>query len=130
MDYAVLKLLHMGSAATSATLFALRGAAMWRRAGTPRPWPRPLRSLPHVVDTVLLCSAITLAVWSGQSPLTQPWLAAKLTALLAYITLGSIALKRGRTPAMRRAALMAALATLLYIVLVAVTKQPWPAMRA
>lgn len=122
MDYLALKLLHAGCAATSATLFLLRGAAMWRGAA----WPHALRALPHLVDTVLLGSALTLALWSGQSPLHQPWLAAKLTALPAYIVLGSVALKRGRTPAIRRAALLAALATLAYIVLVAVTRQPWP----
>jgi uncharacterized membrane protein SirB2 len=122
VDYLALKLLHMGCAATSATLFLARGAAMWRGAA----WPHALRALPHLVDTVLLGSAVTLAVWSGQSPLAQPWLAAKLGALLAYIVLGSIALKRGRTPAVRRAALLAALCALLYIVLVAVTRQPWP----
>lgn len=122
MDYLALKLLHVSCAAASATLFLLRGAAMWRGI----PWPRALRAAPHLVDTVLLASALALAVWSGQSPLSQPWLAAKLTALLAYIVLGSVALKRGRTPAVRRAALLAALATLAYIVLAAVTKQPWP----
>lgn len=122
MDYLALKLLHMSCAAASATLFVLRGAAMWR--GTA--WPDALRALPHLVDTVLLGSALGLAFWSGQSPLNQPWLAAKLMALLAYIVLGSVALKRGRTPAVRRAALLAALATLAYIVLVARTRQPWP----
>jgi len=122
MDYLALKQLHISCAAASATLFLLRGAAMWRGAA----WPRALRALPHLVDTVLLASAVTLAVWSGQSPLHQPWLGAKLTALLVYIMLGSVALKRGRTTTVRRAALLAALATLAYIVLVAVTKQPWP----
>jgi uncharacterized membrane protein SirB2 len=122
VDYAALKLLHMGCAGASATLFMLRGAIMWRGASC----PRALRVLPHLLDTVLLGSALALAVWSGQSPHTHPWLAAKLAALLAYIVLGSVALKRGRTPLARRAALLAALATLLYIVLVAINKQPWP----
>ncbi|MRV71818.1 regulator SirB [Duganella sp. FT92W] len=122
MDYHALKVLHMSCAAASGTLFLLRGGFMWRGAA----WPRALRAVPHLVDTVLLGSALALAAWSGQSPLTQPWLAAKLSALVAYIVLGSVALKRGRAPAVRRAALLAALATLLYIVLVAVTRQPWP----
>ncbi len=126
MDYAALKLLHMGCAATSAALFVARGAAMWRQA----PWPRALRALPHMVDTVLLGSAVTLAVWSGQAPWSHPWLAAKLGALLLYIALGSIALRPDGTTrrplAVRRAALVAALAVLAYIVSVAVTRQPWP----
>lgn len=125
MDYQALKLLHMGCAATSAALFMLRGAFMWRGAAFTSQ-PKALRVLPHLVDTVLLGSALALAFWSGQSPLAQPWLAAKLTALLAYIALGAVALRHGRTLAVRRAALLAALATLAYIVLVALTKQPWP----
>jgi len=62
---------------------------------------RWVRVLPHVVDTALLASAIALAVALGQYPLVNGWLTAKLAGLLAYIVLGSIALKRGRTRKIR-----------------------------
>lgn len=82
--------------------------------------------LPHVVDTTLLGSAVTLAILGGQYPFQQNWLSAKVLALLLYIVLGSMALKRGRTPAIRAAALAGALAVFAYIVAVALTKQALP----
>ena len=53
------------------------------------------------------------------------WLTAKLLLLLLYIPLGSIALKRARTPAGRLASLVAALSTFTLIISVAVTHQPF-----
>ena len=53
--------------------------------------------MPHVVDTVLLASAIALAVMTHQYPLANRWVTAKVAGLLVYIGLGTIALKRGKT---------------------------------
>ncbi|MGK5079883.1 SirB2 family protein [Janthinobacterium sp. HLX7-2] len=124
MDYLSLKHFHMGCAAASGALFLLRGA--WMLRASPRLQQRWVKVLPHLVDTALLASAITLAVWSGQSPGSQPWLAAKLYALLGYIVLGTIALKRGKTPAVRGAAFAGAALLFAYIVAVAISKQVWP----
>jgi uncharacterized membrane protein SirB2 len=119
MSYAAVKHVHVGAAAASLALFSLRGAWMrWSPARLDRAW---VRIVPHVVDTVLLASALWLAVTLGAFP---GWLAAKVIALLCYIALGTIALKRGRTRAQRTTALVAALATFAYIVSVAVTKSP------
>jgi len=84
---------------------------------------RWVKIVPHVVDTLLLVSALTLVFWSGQYPFEQPWLTAKVLALIVYIVLGTIALKRGKTKFIRISAWVAALATFTYIVVVAVTKQ-------
>lgn len=123
MDYLTLKHFHMGCAAFSGSFFLLRGA--WMLAGSTmlaRPW---VRTLPHLVDSLLLASAIGLAVWSGQYPIERPWLTAKIVALVAYILFGTLALK-GRTRATRLAGYVAALATFAYIAAVAVTKNPLP----
>ncbi|MCJ7799324.1 MAG: SirB2 family protein, partial [Polaromonas sp.] len=48
---------------------------------------------------------------------------AKVLALVAYIVLGTVALKRGRTKGVRTLALVAALAVFAYIVSVALTRQ-------
>lgn len=114
----------MGCAAVSGSLFLLRGVWMLRDSALLQ--QRWARIAPHVVDTLLLASALTLAVWSSQYPLAQHWLSAKVTALLVYIVLGAIALKRGRTKPVRAVAFVGALATFCYIVAVAVTKQPMP----
>jgi len=85
-----------------------------------------LRILPHLIDTVLLISALLLAWQISQYPFTHAWLTAKIIALPIYIALGSIALKYGRTRQSRVLAWFLALATFGYIVLVATTKQPIP----
>lgn len=87
---------------------------------------RWVKLVPHIIDTVLLASALTLAFMSGQYPFQQNWLTAKLLALVLYIVLGTVALKRGKTPAIRFFAFLAALMTFVYIISVALTRQPVP----
>ncbi len=122
MTYLLLKHLHMSLAAISGALFLLRGA--WMLADSPlgqRSW---VKHTPHLIDSLLLATALVLAWWSAQSPLSNPWLTAKVGALIAYILLGSVALKYGKTRPIRAAALAAALACFGYIVATAVTKNP------
>ena len=83
---------------------------------------RWVKIIPHIVDTLLLTSAIIIVIMSGQYPFAQDWLTAKLLALFAYIGLGTIAL-RGKTKAVRVSAFIAALAVFIYIGSVAITKQ-------
>ena len=124
MDYLTLKALHVGCVATSYALFLLRGLWMvFRPEWLQRRW---VRILPHVVDTVLLGSAVAMALMIRQYPFVAGWLTAKLLALLIYIVLGSIALKRGRTRRQRIAAWFAAQAVFFYIVAVALTRNPLP----
>lgn len=120
-DYADLKALHVTCVVASVSLFALRYA--WRVAAPETLAARWVRVVPHVVDTLLFASAVWLAWQLGRGSL--PWVGAKLVALVVYIVLGSIALKRGSTAAGRAAAFVAALGTLVYIVSVALTKSPW-----
>ncbi len=122
MNYFALKHLHITFAALSGLLFLVRG--IWMLSASPRLQARWVKIVPHVVDTLLLASAIGLAVWSSQYPGQSPWLTAKVVALVAYIVLGTIALKRGRTQAVRVSAFFGALACFAYIVAVAVTKNP------
>lgn len=127
MDYFFLKHLHMGFAGLSGGFFLLRG--VWMLADSPLLHKRWVRTLPHVVDTILLSSAVALAVWSSQYPFVQGWLTAKVLALLAYIVLGTIALKRGRTRTIRVSAWIAAQLVFFYIVAVAITHTPAPFLR-
>ncbi len=122
MPYIALKHLHISFVALSGLLFLTRG--IWMLRDSPRLQQRWVKILPHLVDTLLLASAIGLALWSHQYPGQMPWLTAKVTALVAYIVLGMIALKRGRTKGVRTAAFIGALACFAYIVAVAVTKNP------
>jgi uncharacterized membrane protein SirB2 len=122
--YLWIRALHVACAAASVAGFAARGALML--AGSPLLQRRFVRVAPHVVDTLLLASALWLAWFLGQVPFVHGWITAKVLALLAYIVLGSVALKRGRTKGARAAALAAALATAAYIVAVALARDPSP----
>jgi uncharacterized membrane protein SirB2 len=120
LAYLAAKSLHIGCAAISIAGFAARGALML--AGSPLLAAKPVRIVPHVVDTVLLASALWLAGSLGL--FSQGWVQAKIAGVVAYILLGTIALKRGRTKGVRAAALTAALAVAGYIVAVALTRDP------
>lgn len=117
-----LKLAHVALVTASGLLFALRGAAV--QAGAAWAMRRPWRLLSVVIDTLLLTAGATLWWLLGLHPVRDPWLGTKLALLLLYIVLGSLAMKRGRTPAVRRASYAAALATYLFIATVALRHQP------
>lgn len=119
-----IKFVHISCVLISYTLFVLRG--FWMLRSSPLSQQRWVRIAPHVVDTILLGSAITLAIQLTISPLSAPWLMTKIVALLLYIALGMIALKHGKTRAIRLFAWISAQAVFLYIVAVALTHDPQP----
>ena len=121
MDYTSIKYLHITMATLSGSLFLLRGIWMLRESSLLA--QRWVRIVPHVVDTLLLASALTMVIWSEQYPFVQSWLTAKVLALIVYIGLGAIALKYGKTKTVRVCALVSALTVILYIAAVAVTKR-------
>jgi uncharacterized membrane protein SirB2 len=118
----ILKAVHVGSAILSISGFVLRG--VWMLQDSPLLKARDTRVVPHVVDTLLLVSAIALALRIAQYPFVHAWLTAKVLALLAYIVLGSLALKYGRSRRARGFAFAAALGVFFYIVAVAITRSP------
>ncbi|MCK0754221.1 SirB2 family protein [Chromohalobacter japonicus] len=122
MDYSLIKQIHITAAALSLALFSLR--AWWSVRESPRRRQRWVKVLPHLIDTVLLAAGITLMVMSKAWPTQHPWLAAKLVGLVAYIVIGSLAIKRGRTPTIRAAAALVAIAIFMYIVGVAINHHP------
>lgn len=124
MDYTALKYLHALTVVVTLALFLLRG--FWMLADSPRLQARWLKIAPHINDTLLLTAAIALLLVGSLNPLDHPWIMAKIIGLLAYIGLGTVALKRGRTKSIRVKAMIAALGIFAYIVAVAVTKQVIP----
>ena len=122
--YLLVKYIHVGSVALSIAGFAARGVLML--AGSPLLQARFVRVAPHVIDTVLLASAAWLAWALHQYPFVHGWLTAKVLGLLAYIALGLVALRRGRTKTLRAWAFAGALLAAGYVVAVALTKDPFP----
>ncbi len=124
MDFALVKYLHVSCAALSYAGFVARGILMMRAAPMLQtPW---IRIVPHIVDTGLLASAIALAVMSQRYPFVEPWLTAKVLALLVYIGVGTVALRRGRTRRGRITAWIIAQLVFIYIAAVAVTRSVVP----
>lgn len=120
--YLALRHLHRACAVVSIVGFAARWAA--GLAGQAWVRGRVAKTLPHVVDTVLLASALGLAAGAGLNPLTTPWLGIKIVALLVYIGLGMVALSPRRPRPLRLLAGAAALAVFGHIVAVAFVKHP------
>ncbi|MGQ0524931.1 MAG: SirB2 family protein [Betaproteobacteria bacterium] len=124
MEYLTLKYIQLTSVVLSYLLFFVRG--VWMMRESPLLARRWVKIVPHIVDTVLLASAIATAAMIRQYPFAHPWLSAKVIGLVLYIGLGMIALKRGKTKGVRVAAWFAAQLVFLYIVAVALTKQVLP----
>lgn len=115
---------HLTSAMLSLTGFIARG--VWMIRSSPKLRAPLTRVLPHVIDTVLLLSGLWLAFRLRLSPLQHVWFAAKLSGVLAYIGLGAVALRYGRTRTVRTMAWCGALAVFIYVLSVALTHRPMP----
>ncbi|SFI48186.1 SirB2 family protein [Nitrosomonas sp. Nm34] len=122
MSYTVLKFIHVSSVIFSYLLFLTRG--IWMIHSSAQLQQRWVKIMPHVIDTVLLTSAITLAVLIQQYPLADAWLTAKVAGLLLYIGLGITAFRFGKTYPIKVGAWIMAQIVFFYIVLVALTKNP------
>jgi uncharacterized membrane protein SirB2 len=120
--YPQIKLVHVIAVIASGLLFFLRGSAqlLGARWAMAAPW----RYLSYAIDTTLLTAALMLATILHQYPFVHAWLTVKVCLLVAYIVLGSFALKRGRTPAIRLCCFAAAVAVYLFIASVARAHHP------
>ncbi len=123
IDHQLLKLVHLSCVVISITGFTLRAALML--AGSSLLRRRWVRTLPHVVDSLLFFSGLGLAYLLHQYPVTSPWLTAKLAGLVLYVVFGAVALRGSRLPR-RLTALVLAYLSFAYIVHTALTKNPLP----
>ena len=123
--YPLLKQAHVGLVTTSGALFALRGAAvlLGARWAMKKPW----RIASYLIDTGLLTAGVALWALMSLNPVRDTWLGTKLALLLIYIVLGSLALKRARSPHGRQASYLAALAVFLFMASVARAHHPFGA---
>ena len=124
MSFFLLKHIHVTCAGISIALFFLRG--IWSFNGSPIMRQGWVKVVPHAVDTLLLASALGMAYLIQQYPFGDARLTAKFFGLLLYIIMGSVALKYGKTKAIRIAAWLGAQVVFAYIVLVATNHTPLP----
>ncbi|MDH3747251.1 MAG: SirB2 family protein [Gammaproteobacteria bacterium] len=120
--YSALKLVHVACAVLTIAGFALRG--YWMMMSSTLLAHRITRIAPHIIDSVFLLSGVAMLVLLSLNPLSQSWLVAKFVGLIAYILLGMIALRRGRTQSIRFIAFIGALLAFTFVVGVAITRSP------
>jgi uncharacterized membrane protein SirB2 len=125
--YSEIKWVHVAAVLASGTIFLLRGLAVQGNAR----WPMaaPVRYLSYSIDTVLLTAALMLLTILPGALYANGWLTVKLTLLVAYIVLGTIALKRGRTRKVRLVSFVAALAVYGSIIAIARLHHPLGPLR-
>lgn len=126
--YPQIKLVHIAAVLISGTLFFLRGLLVlngkqvWALA-------MPVRYLSYTIDTVLLTAALMLFSILPGAMFSNGWLTAKLALLVAYIALGSFALKRATNPNAKRVVFVFALVTYGAMVSIARAHHPLGALR-
>lgn len=118
--YTLIKIIHMSCAMISVLGFLVRGILKIKES--PMVEKKLVKVLPHVIDTVLLASAIALVVMSGQYPWVAPWVGAKIAGLVVYIALGVMTMRVAKTRQTRIISFALALVTAAYIFMVAATK--------
>ncbi len=120
--YGLLKSIHVICAAITISGFVLRG--FWMLLESPLLAHKLTRIAPHIVDTLFLLSGIFMLVVAGMNPFGQPWLIAKFVALIAYILLGMVAIRRGPTKNIRAVAFVSAIAVFGYVIGVGMARSP------
>ncbi|MCU0970094.1 MAG: SirB2 family protein [Rubrivivax sp.] len=125
--YLPLKGVHIGLAAASVALFAARGAGVLAGGG----WPmaRGVRRASVLVDSLLLSAGGALWWLLSLSPAHDRWLLAKLVLIVAYIVLGSLALKRAPSRAGKASAFAAALGCIAAVAGIALAHDPAAPLR-
>ena len=118
--YSLVKIIHISCVIISLSGFAIRGILKLSGSGILQ--NKLVRVLPHIVDTVLLISAITLVVMSGMYPWLVSWVGVKLVALVAYILAGSIFMRARQNSTEQYGWFAISLLLAGYIVVVALTK--------
>ena len=116
------KHLHLTCAFVSMLGFIIR--CWWRWSQNEMLNKKWVKVAPHIVDSLLLASAIFLCVLIGQYPFVAGWVTVKVVALILYIALGLIALKHAQQRPHIAMAAAGALLTFAFIASVAVSKDP------
>jgi len=117
--YAILKHSHLLIISLAFIAFFLRGILMMCNSAAAN--HKVFKVLPHILYTLLLVTGVGLAVILHVSPLQQPWLLAKIIALIVYVLLAVLTFKHP-SPTMRKILWLLALSVFAYMVSVALSK--------
>ena len=126
--YTEIKWLHVAAVIASGSLFLLRGVAL--QGGSRWAMAAPLRYASYTIDTVLLTAAFMLLTILPGAVFANGWLTTKVSFLVAYVVLGSYALKRGHSRRERLAFLIAAACVYAAMIAIARSHHPLGALHA
>ena len=115
--YLLVKNIHVVTVILSITGFLTR--TYWRFFTPHRLQWRFTRILPHIIDSLLLASAVILTLILHQYPFVHHWLTAKVLLLIVYIISGSFTLKTRYSKKVSLVALLIAVSSFASIVLIA-----------
>lgn len=120
--YPQIKWVHVAAVMSSGLLFLLRGALV--QFGHQRvALAGPVRYLSWTIDTILLTAALMLLSILPGAFFANGWLITKISLLIVYIGLATIALRSPST-GRRRSAFVAAIVVFLYIISIARAHHP------
>ena len=122
MEFTLVKQIHIIVASLSLLGFLIRG--YWMVNESQLLQNKLVIILPHIVDTLLLGSAIYLVILLQVNPFEVNWITAKILLLVAYIVVGTIALKRGKTKKIKVSAFIFSILIISSIFVIANIK-PW-----
>ena len=121
--YPLVKSVHIGAVAASGLVFLLRGLLV-QFGRKDVAMAAPVRYASYAIDTVLLTAALMLLTMLPAVVFANHWLAVKLTLLVAYVLLGTFALKRAATFRARVVCFTGALAVSALIIGIALAHHP------
>jgi len=115
------KHLHLTLAVISISFFTLRFA--WLLINSDQLNRKWVKITPHIIDTLLLVIGAIMVVQLAINPFEQVWLAEKLLALAAYVFTGVYTLKFAKNRMMQIFGYLGAMAWVIVIVRIALTKE-------
>lgn len=126
--YPEIRSVHIAAVIASGSLFLLRGLAV--QGGARWAMSAPLRYASYGIDTVLLTAAFMLLTILPGAVFANGWLTTKIAFLVAYVILGSYALKRGGSRPERLAFFVAAVCVYASMIAIARAHHPLGALQA
>jgi uncharacterized membrane protein SirB2 len=88
-----------------------------------KPIAKALKIIPHINDTLLLITGVSMAFMLHLKPWEHPWLGYKIIALVLYIIFGTVALKSSGTK--RLLSYYVATALFVFMLITAINKVPF-----
>ncbi len=116
----LIKHIHVWLVILSVTGFLLR--FVWSLKNSAVLQRKAVKIVPHIVDTLLLLTGVSLALIFRYSPFHIDWLGTKLVLIVVYILLGGVAMRPALPRRIRQMVGCLALLTVLLIMHLAIYK--------